>query len=174
MVYMLLKMYIESSKIEDLYKNHIESHNLKMNDYYPDAGFDLLMPGQFELVKNFHKIDLKIKCAAYNSETGQPMSYYMYPRSSISKTPMRLANSVGIIDSGYRGNLMCAVDVKRDFTDCGSVYIDNPLSFTLEEGSRYFQICAPNLMSIRVVLASSLEELGTTTRGEGGFGSTGV
>ena len=170
-------MYIENDKIRESYKNHIESHNLKMNDYYPDAGFDLLLPGRFnitETVPSVHKIDLKVKCAAYDSETGQPMSYYMYPRSSISKTPMRLANSVGIIDSGYRGNLICAVDVKRQFTECGSVYTDNPYSFILEEGSRYFQICAPNLMPIRVLLVSSLEELGTTTRGEGGFGSTGV
>ena len=31
------------------------------------------------------------------------LSYYLYPRSSISKLNIRLANSVGIIDSGYRG-----------------------------------------------------------------------
>ena len=34
----------------------------------------------------------------------------MYPRSSIYKTPLRLANNTGIIDSGYRGNLMGAFD----------------------------------------------------------------
>ena len=35
-----------------------------------------------------------------------PCSYFMYPRSSISKTPLRLINSVGIIDKDYRGNVM--------------------------------------------------------------------
>ena len=37
--------------------------------------------------------------------------YYMYPRSSLSKTKLRLANSVGIIDSGYRGNLIGMFDL---------------------------------------------------------------
>ena len=36
------------------------------------------------------------------------IGYYLYPRSSISKTPLILANSVGIIDSGYRGNIKAA------------------------------------------------------------------
>ena len=175
MTYMLLKVYIENDDIKDLYKNHIEAHNSRMNDFYPDAGFDLILPGDLTISEvDFYKIDLKIKCAAYNSDTGEPMSYYMYPRSSISKTPLRLANSVGIIDSGYRGNLMCAVDIKRSFTSCGSVYADTHNAILLAKGSRYFQICAPNLMKVRPVLVDSLEELGVTTRGEGGFGSTGV
>ena len=33
-------------------------------------------------------------------------SYYLYPRSSISKTPLIQTNSVGIIDKDYRGNVM--------------------------------------------------------------------
>ena len=40
----------------------------------------------------------------------EPTGYYSYPRSSISKTPLLLANNVGIIDSGYRGNIKVAFD----------------------------------------------------------------
>ena len=38
------------------------------------------------------------------------VSYYLYPRSSIIKTPLRMSNSVGIIDAGYRGNIIGCVD----------------------------------------------------------------
>ena len=42
---------------------------------------------------------------------GKPTAYYLYPRSSMgSKTPLRLSNSVGIIDAGYRGNIIGVVD----------------------------------------------------------------
>lgn len=159
MTYMLLKIFVEDETLRDKYVESIDKHNKKMNEYYTDAGFDLFCPDNVDIINNFHKIDLKVKCAAFNSETGQPMSYYMYPRSSISKTPLRLANSVGIIDSGYRGNLMCAVDVHKNFT--------------IEKHARYFQICSPTLSPIRGVMVNTLEDLGVTERGEGGFGSTG-
>jgi dUTP pyrophosphatase len=162
-MYMLLKMYIEDEELRSKYSEVINKHNDKMNNMYSDAGFDLFCPEELNLVNenNIHKINLKIKCAAYDSATGEPMSYYLYPRSSISKTRIRLANSVGIIDSGYRGNIMCMVD---KLGDC---------AFTVEKHTRYFQICSPSLGKIRAVLVNTLEELGETSRGEGGFGSTG-
>ena len=134
-----------------------------MNNMYSDAGFDLFCPEELNLANdnNIHKIDLRIKCAAYDSDTGEPMSYYLYPRSSISKTQIRLANSVGVIDSGYRGNIMCMVDRLGEY------------AFTIERHARYFQICSPSLGKIRAILVNTLEDLGETSRGSGGFGSTG-
>ena len=86
-----------------------------------------------------------------------PIAYYLYPRSSVVKTGFRLANSVGIIDSGYRGNLMAYFDViKND---------------RIEVNQRLVQICAPDLKPFKVELVDSLDE---TERGHGGFGSTGV
>ena len=91
------------------------------------------------------------------------VGYYLYPRSSTgSKTPLRMANSVGIIDSGYRGNLQ--------------VYLDNisQEDFTITQGERYVQICPPNLdYPIYVVVVDKIEDLGLTNRGSNGFGSTG-
>ena len=46
-----------------------------------------------------------------NEITYTPCGYYLYPRSSTgSKTPLRLSNSIGVIDSGYRGNLIACFD----------------------------------------------------------------
>jgi dUTP pyrophosphatase len=101
---------------------------------------------------------LGIQCAAYEWPTASPKPFYVYPRSSLSKTSLRLANSVGIIDSGYRGNILVAVDNIRD------------KPFQLRRGTRLFQICAPDLSPLSVKLVNSLDK---TVRGAGGFGSTG-
>jgi len=101
--------------------------------------------------------------------------FYLYPRSSISRTRMRLANSVGIIDAGYRGDLIAAVDTIGVF---GSTDIWNVWKETLspiKKYDRYFQVCAPDLSPFIVHLVPNETDLGRpTARGTGGFGSTGV
>ena len=88
------------------------------------------------------------------------LSYYLYPRSSISKTPVRMSNSVGIIDAGYRGDIIVALD-----------HIDETIfEYTIQKGTRLFQICSPVLDPIRMQLTDTLSQ---TQRGVGGFGSTG-
>ena len=75
-------------------------------NYGTDSGFDLYAPSDIIVpAKSTARIDLGL--IVEPQFTG---GYYMYPRSSISKTPLRLANSVGIIDNGYRGHLIAAVD----------------------------------------------------------------
>lgn len=89
----------------------------------------------------------------------QPTGFYLYPRSSTgSRTPIRLSNSVGIVDSGYRGPLTAILDNVSD------------QPFVMHKGERYFQVCAPNLTPISFTV---VDQLSDTTRGEGGFGSTG-
>ena len=104
-----------------------------------------------------------------------PCGFYLYPRSSISKTRMRLANSVGIIDAGYRGDLIAAVDTIGLF---GSTDIWNVWKETLspiKKYDRYFQVCAPDLSPFLVHIVDTAEDLSPpTARGQGGFGSTGV
>jgi dUTP pyrophosphatase len=86
----------------------------------------------------------------------------MYPRSSISKSPFRLANSVGIIDAGYRGHLIGMFDIPSGETS------------HIRKLDKYLQICAPGLVPVFVELVSNLNDLGEeTARGAGGFGSTG-
>ena len=52
------------------------------------------------------------------------------------KTPLRLANSVGIIDSGYRGHIKVTFDNKNDY---------DFMEYNIEFGSRLTQLCPPNL-----------------------------
>jgi len=85
-----------------------------------------------------------------------PSAYFLYPRSSISKTSFRLANCTGIIDRGYRGNL--------------GAFFDCICDSSMEKGQRLVQICSPTLEPFEVQLVSSLP---FTDRGENGFGSTG-
>lgn len=95
--------------------------------------------------------------------------YYLYPRSSIVKTSIRLANSVGIIDSGYRGEIMAVVDKHDTSNDWKTV-----LNRDCKQYDRLFQICAGDLKPFRVEIVESECELSCVTeRGDGGFGSTG-
>jgi dUTP pyrophosphatase len=125
-----------------------------------DAGLDLYCPEKIIIEPGDTRfIDLMIQCEALSdSDSTKNVSYYLHCRSSISKTPLRLANSVGIIDSGYRGNIMAAVDNRSN------------QPYTVERGTRLFQITGRYLESIDV---SVVDELSNTERGNEGFGSTG-
>ena len=142
-------------------KTQYQSHS----NFHPgDSGFDLFTVEDIniEAGKISHVIDLQFSCEAFHSKEEKDkgnISYYLYPRSSMgAKTPLRLANSVGIIDAGYRGNIIACVDnIKSE-------------SYTINQGDRLFQICAGNLEPIEFKLVDTLSE---TQRGTGGFGSTG-
>lgn len=169
--YMVLNIYVKyDEELRNKYIQMIHFRNEKMitNSDFIDAGFDLFVPENVSIPENpetkMFKLDHNIKCAAkmvtptktYNT------GYYLYPRSSISKTSFRLANSVGIIDAGYRGNIIAALDMMNDTSMLG-----------IEPYTRIVQICAPGLVPIVANVVDSEEELGTTERGIGGFGSTG-
>lgn len=83
----------------------------------------------------------------------------MFPRSGLSlKTPLRQPNSVGVIDSDYRG------EVHGMFTNTGDETV------VIERGDRIAQMI---VLPIPCVEWVEVDELGETERGEGGFGSTG-
>lgn len=169
--FMNLKIFVDSNdnELKQKYEEYINQHHLKLykNINHIDAGFDLLCPEIKRFTStNVNKLDYQVICAAeivgYN-DVCYNTGFYMYPRSSISKSNLRLANNVGIIDAGYRGHLMGMFDL---------IYKNE---LTINKFDRHLQICAPNLMPIIVQLVHSMEELGEkTARGDGGFGSTGV
>ena len=104
-----------------------------------------------------------------------PCGFYLYPRSSISKTRMRLANSVGIIDAGYRGDLIAAVDTIGLFGSTDIWHVWKETLSPIKKYDRYFQVCAPDLSPFLVHIVDTDHDLGSpTSRGSGGFGSTGV
>jgi dUTP pyrophosphatase len=86
---------------------------------------------------------------------------YIFPRSSISKYHLSLANSVGVIDSGYRG------EVKVRFKKT-----TNSLYETLYNVGD--KVCQLIVMPVPIVELEQVEELSNTERGAGGFGSSGV
>jgi dUTP pyrophosphatase len=134
------------------YINHSNYHE-------GDAGLDVFTLEDVTVpAKTMAKVDTGIACEALNDEKTLGLSFYMYPRSSIVKTPLRLANSVGIIDRDYRGHLMGCFD---NITD---------EDYIIKKGTRLLQICGPNLEPITFELVEKLSE---TSRGFGGFGSTG-
>ena len=81
----------------------------------------------------------------------------LFPRSSVYKTGQYLTNSVGVIDSGYRGEIM----LKFTRPELDSQY---------KVGDRVGQLI---IMPYPQIKLEEVEDLGTTDRGRGGFGSTG-
>lgn len=141
--------------IKVLDDNLTEFYKKKAN-YAQDSGFDLYCPSTLIIkTREYATIDLKVQCAPQFAVLS---GYYLYPRSSISKTPLIMANSVGIIDWGYRGNIMARV------------YNTSDSDYQINCGDRLFQLCHPLLQPLNIVLVDSLDD---TTRGTGGFGSTG-
>ena len=102
-------------------------------------------------------------------ETGKPVHYYLAPRSSIWKSGVTMANSMGIIDSSYRGELMGACIPIVSVGEEGELVT----AVDIKEGDRLFQVLAPGMGWIRKVVVLSKSELDVTSRGAGGFGSTG-
>jgi len=152
-------------EMKNIYVNAAHKHNENMaNNACFDSGFDLFLPENTNCSSSaMNQLNLKIQCsAAMVCETGRRLNtgFYMYPRSSISKTMLRIANSVGIIDSGYRGNLIAAFDCMVP-------------NFLVYKKDRLVQICAPGLVPIYVRIVDDLGVDEETARGDGGFGSTG-
>ena len=99
-----------------------------------DAGLDLyvLQDDTFKAGET-KKIKLGISC-----ENQDWTGYFLFPRSSISKTPLRMANSIGLIDAGYRGEIMAVCDNIKDydFTPGGSS-LGSVTFGLLKEGEKY-------------------------------------
>ena len=144
---MKLRLKPSSEVIRLMYENHGHFHE-------GDAGLDLFIiekqvikPGETSRIK------LGISC-----ENMDQKPYLLMPRSSISKTPLRLCNAIGLIDAGYRGEIMAAVDnIKQK-------------SYEVEKGQRLFQLVS---MDGGPIYFELVDVLSSSKRGEGGFGSTG-
>lgn len=83
----------------------------------------------------------------------------IYPRSSISKTGLILANSVGVIDSDFRGEIL----IRFKYIAGSKLYL---------HGDRVAQLILQKIEKIEFEEIQEDEELSETERGDGGFGST--
>jgi dUTP pyrophosphatase len=118
-----------------------------------DAGMDLVATS---LVKNevFYEYETDIVVEIPEGYVG-----LLFPRSSISKTKQILANSIGVVDSGYRGSLRFRFK-KLDW-DNGEVY---------GVGDKIGQLV---IIPYPTIELEEVSELSETHRGDGSFGSSG-
>lgn len=141
-----------------------------------ESGVDLRFPADIEIpptrgLPTIIDLGVRARCEAAKpvvvfGDRAPPThvysAYWLVPRSSIAKTPLGLANSVGLIDSGYTGTLKVAI---RNFSD-------EP--FTVRRGSSLFQIALPDLKPASLIVVDETHKaFAPTARGGGGFGSTG-
>ena len=175
----VLKLYVnkENEDLTYIYKKHIENHNNSiLNDEFPNSGFDLFLPKDkifdIELYSTMINFEVKTEMVYYDKHQGysENSAFYIFPRSSLSKTPLMLSNHTGIIDCGYRGWLQGAF---RWLNSIPVKLTNVPNEYILEKHTRIIQICHPSLCPILVELVNE-EDLTQTSRGSGGFGSTGI
>ena len=119
-----------------------------------DAGFDLTATS-IRVTGNLVEYGTGISVEIPEGYVG-----LVFPRSSICKKTIYLTNSVGVIDSGYRGEVMAKFRLDA---------VDEPLSI-YNVGDRIAQII---IMPIHSVTFQEAEELSDSERGIGGYGSTG-
>jgi dUTP pyrophosphatase len=169
----LLKLCPQSDSVAALYAdNNSVCHE-------GDSGFDLFFPEDVSFSPGETKlVDLKVRSEMFNCKSNKSSSYYLYARSSISKTPLVVANNQGIIDAGYRGNLKVAlkyVPTDKFLLACSKA---TPATYTkfvaqnmykVKRGDKLVQLCAPTLETPTVEFVDSLSD---SSRGAGGFGST--
>lgn len=158
------------SSIEQIHKllsNNVELKFTKLNEkaVIPsyakpgDAGADLTA------VSLQHLKDKETGVEFYEYDIGLaveiPQGYVglIFPRSSITKTDLSLANAVGVIDSGYRGKLTCRFRKTN-----------NSIPLTYKAGDRVAQLVILPYMNVKF---TEVKELSESERGSGGWGSSG-
>jgi len=141
------------------YVSEEKSYDEIKTTYEGDSGIDLFFPEDLIINAGETKlVDLKIKCQMLESkENLSTISYNLRARSSIYKTPLRISNSVGLIDAGYTGNIKVAFDNIKNF------------DYKIVKGESLVQLVAGDLKQIQTMKVLDLQK---TTRGDQGFGST--
>jgi len=123
-----------------------------------NAGVDLYVPTKVIFEPGEKKlVSMGVRAAMMDGY--KFLNYWMLPRSSISKTGLIMLNSVGVIDKSYRGELMAFL------------WNTTNSHVVIEAGNRLVQIVAGDMSDITNVII--IDELPNSSRGEGGFGSSG-
>lgn len=123
------------------------------------AGYDLYATEKVSLIKGAAPVMIKTGIAI-EVQSDEPVAILLLERSSLGKRGINLSNSVGLIDQDYRGELVALLQ-----NTCGhDIEIINP-------GDRVAQIM---IVPVKKPTVKEVTELSNTTRGTGGFGSTGL
>lgn len=148
--------------VKELYDNHGTYHDF-------DSGIDLFIVNDTIIPANTtvfvdHNVICQLRSfSLYNFfKKGSFYVYHSYlllPRSSISKTPLRMANSIGLVDSGYLGTIKAAL------------HNTSNEDVLIKKGERYVQLVRPDIGPAKLKIVTEHRE--NTTRLNGGYGSTG-
>jgi len=132
---------------------------LPKQHYLTDAGIDLRAVQKVTL----HPDEIQLVPCGIHLEIESKYVGLIFPRSGLaSKCDVSLANAVGVIDSDYRGEIMCAMVYRGD-----DIY-----GYTIKKYDRIAQLVTVPIHS-GYTEVENFFELSTTERGSGGFGSTG-
>lgn len=154
----IFRIIPNNEEVAQMYKNHTHYNE-------GDSGLDLFCVEDVEIkVAETKKIKFDISCEMIevdeNNNYIRNVSYWLLPRSSIIKTPLRLANSLGLIDAHYQNNIMAFVDNVKTF------------DYSVEKRTRLFQIATGDLTPISKIEVVNKFLNENKNRG-GGYGSTG-
>lgn len=152
--------------------------NILSPHYRGDAGYDIIAASDPVIVgtKQLGYYYSNISYIEYDTDLViQPEANYhtlIFPRSSISKTNLVLANSIGLVDNGYRGTLKLRfkyIPQPDDYTvGHGGLLLE--VSNIYKKGDKIGQLVFAKTISPEIQLVSGFSQ---TDRSEGGFGSSG-
>ena len=159
---MSLYIYIPDNNLRLDMEAHLQ------NRRWTDSGLDLLsQENELDFSNGNYGVEVRLGMHfAALDINGNPVPYLLLPRSSMSLSPLRMSNSIGLADAGYRGELIARVDC-----------VSNDTSYHIQHGRRLFQVVQHNWLPWREIrIVNSLNELPAApdNRGAGRFGSTGA
>lgn len=129
-----------------------------------DAGLDITATSQ-----TFDKYGNVSYTTGFEVEIPFGFVGLLFPRSSQSKFHLNMANCVGVIDSCFRGEMLCKFKPTLYFDlNKSSDYVFNPETF--EPGDKVAQLV---VVPVCEVICEEVEELSETERGAGSYGHTG-
>lgn len=128
-----------------------------MRAHYDDAGLDLRADGDY-LVQRGEVVTVGL---GVRFEIPRGLFGQLALRSSVGRMKVFMPGGFGVIDSGYRGELAVPVTV-----------VDDPV--TIPKGMRVAQLIFIPCLTPELMRVMSPDELSTSDRGVGGFGSTGA
>lgn len=141
--------------------------NTPTRAYEDDAGLDLRARKEYDLYPEERMlVDTGVQVRIPKGYVG-----LLFPRSSLSKKGIEMTNSVGVIDSSYRGNIFASLMFVRNCSEHLSLSKQK-----IEKNERIVQlVILPILLPILNNCTNELNESwNDTTRSHGGFGSTGT
>lgn len=173
----------------DIFVKNVDGLVLPSQATTDDAGYDFVATSEPNIVGlsvegGWSRIDyieyqtnLYIAPQDKNPPNGQPVKFHtlIHPRSSISKYNLVLANSIGLVDNGYRNQILCRFKYiwqPEDLTVSSNKLVGVVNTDKIYKiGDKIGQLVARVNVSINF---ETVDDLNQTDRGTGGFGSTGV